>query len=248
MRIAILSDIHGNLAALEAVIEDVSHRAVDAVVNLGDSLSGPLLPEETAQYLMAQNWTQLSGNHERQLLTLTGDQGEASDIYARSQLSQQTLDWISSLRPMHRLSSEVLLCHGTPDHDQKYLLETVAHGRTSLAAPQEVQTRLGSVSATVIACGHTHVPRSVRTAAGQLIVNPGSVGLPAYDDHHPSYHVVENGSPDARYAILEKRGKRWTSALIAVPYDHAAMAQLARLRGREDWAAALLTGYLPAAG
>ena len=73
MRIAILSDIHGNLAALEAVTEDLRHRAVDAVVNLGDGLSGPLLPLETAQFLMARNWTQLSGHHERQVLTLAGD-------------------------------------------------------------------------------------------------------------------------------------------------------------------------------
>lgn len=248
MRLAILSDIHGNLAALEAVVEDLRLRAVDAVINLGDSLSGPLLPLETAQYLMAQNWTHLSGNHERQVLTLTADAGEASDIYARSRLSRTELDWISSLRPARRFGDEVFLCHGTPDHDKEYLLETAEHGRARLATPQEIQMRLGSVSAALIACGHTHVPRSVRTARGQLIVNPGSVGLPAYDDDHPCYHVVENGSPDARYAIVEKRGDRWSSESIAVPYDHAAMARLAKLRGREDWAGALLSGYMGTAG
>lgn len=244
MRIALLSDIHGNLAALEAVVEDLRQRAVDAVVNLGDSLSGPLLPLETAQYLMAQNWTQLSGNHERQVLALTADAGEASDVYARSRLSQAELDWISSLEPVRSFSDEVLLCHGTPQHDKEYLLETAEHGRARLATPQEVEVRLGPVSAALIACGHTHVPRSVRTSQGQLIVNPGSVGLQAYDDEQPCYHVVENGSPDARYAIVEKQGDRWTSELIAVPYNHAAMAQLARLRGREDWVCALLTGYM----
>lgn len=70
MRIAILADIHGNLPALEAVADDLDRRGVDAVVNLGDSLSGPLLPRETAQFLMARDWLHLAGNHERQLLTL----------------------------------------------------------------------------------------------------------------------------------------------------------------------------------
>jgi len=244
MRIAILSDIHGNLAALEAVVEDLRRRAVDTVVNLGDSLAGPLLPLETAQYLMARNWTHLSGNHERQLLEHTADTGEASDVYARSRLSQRELDWISTLKPAHRFSSQVLLCHATPDHDNEYLLETAENGRTRLATAQEVEGRLGSIGAALIACGHTHVPRSVRTAQGQLIVNPGSVGLPAYDDDRPCFHVVENGSPDARYAIVEKRKAGWTSELIAVPYDHAAMAQLAKQRGRDDWVCALLTGYM----
>lgn len=248
MRLAIVSDIHGNLAALEAVVADLRQRAVDAVVNLGDSVSGPLLPLETARYLMAQDWTHLAGNHERQVLALRGETdalGEASDVYARSCLTQQELDWVAALRPVHLLDSEILLCHATPTHDREYLLETAEDGRARLATAEEIAARVCQVSAALIACGHTHVPRSVRTAREQLIVNPGSVGLPAYDDDHPCPHVVENGSPDARYAIVEKRGGRWTSALIAVPYDHKAMAQLARLRGRGDWEHALLTGYMP---
>ena len=73
MRIALVSDIHGNLPALEAVVEDIERRGVDAIVNLGDSLSGPLMPLETARFLMAQDWVQLAGNHERQLLTGPAD-------------------------------------------------------------------------------------------------------------------------------------------------------------------------------
>jgi predicted phosphodiesterase len=74
-RIALISDIHGNLAALEAVAADIQKRAVDCVVNLGDSLSGPLLPLETAQLLMAAGWLSLAGNHEQQLLTLRAGHG-----------------------------------------------------------------------------------------------------------------------------------------------------------------------------
>lgn len=75
MRIAVLSDVHGNLAALQAVVADFKKRGVDAVVNLGDSLSGPLLPRETAQYLMLQDWVHLAGNHERQVLQLSPSAG-----------------------------------------------------------------------------------------------------------------------------------------------------------------------------
>jgi len=68
MRIALLSDIHGNLLALEAVVDDLQRRQVDRVVNLGDSLSGFIQPRDCAAYLMQQPWLQLAGNHERQIL------------------------------------------------------------------------------------------------------------------------------------------------------------------------------------
>jgi hypothetical protein len=69
--------------------------------------------------------------------------------------------------------------------------------------------------------------------------------LQAYDDEHPQPHVVQNGSPDARYAIVEETSDGWVAALLTVPYDHRSMAQLARLRGRPEWEHALLTGYMP---
>jgi hypothetical protein len=81
-----------------------------------------------------------------------------------------------------------------------------------------------------------------------LIVNPGSVGLPAFEDDHPhpfsSFHRIENGSPDARYAVLEKSDGRWRCELISVPYDHESMALLAEQRQRHDWAHALRTGRM----
>lgn len=247
MRIALVSDIHGNLAALEAVAADIRRRGVERVVNLGDHLSGPLLPRETAQYLMVSGWTHLAGNHERQLLAITPERlGGASDAYAREQLSEAELAWLRGLRPMLRLSEEIVLCHGTPRSDCEYFLDSVEGATASmrLAGPAEIAERLADEASPVIACGHTHVPRSLRSATGQLLINPGSVGLQAYEDDHPVYHRVELGSNDARYAILERRAEGWISELLAVPYDHRAMAALARQRGRLDWEQALLTGYL----
>jgi predicted phosphodiesterase len=242
MRIAIVSDIHGNLPALEAVASDFARRGVDLVVNLGDSLSGPLLPLETARFLMAQDWLQLAGNHERQILH--AHQRTPSDVYAHAQLGEAELAWLASLQPQHRLNPEVLLCHGTPRSDHEYFLETVEPAGARLASLAEVDERMAGAKAALIACGHSHVQRVVRASSGCLIVNPGSVGLQAYDDDHLHYHVMQNGSPDARYAIVERGGQGWSAALIAVPYDWQPMAALAARNGRPDWAQAIATGYV----
>jgi len=243
VRLALVSDIHGNLPALEAVEADLRGRAVDAVVNLGDSLSGPLLPLETARRLMATGWVHLAGNHERQLLGDPGRMGP-SDAFARARLGEEELAWIAGLSPSRAYAPDVLLCHGTPASDLVYLLETVERAGLRAATAAEVEARLGEVTAGLVACGHSHVPRAVRARRGALVVNPGSVGLPAYDDGHPFPHVVENGSPDARYAIVERLERGWRAELVSVPYDHPAMAALARRNGREDWARALATGYV----
>ena len=240
MRIAVVSDIHGNLAALEAVVTDLRRQAVDQVVNLGDSLSGPLMPRETADYLISQpGWEHLAGNHERQILELNERSG-FSDRYAHTQLRAEHLAWIATLQPVHQLNEQVLLCHASPGSDVLTLLQTADRNATA----NEVAERLGLVSAELILCGHSHVARSVRTAQGQLIVNPGSVGQPAYEDDYPHPHVIESGSPDARYAIVEKNDDGWTASLRSVPYDFQQMAHLADLRGRSDWSQALRTGYI----
>jgi putative phosphoesterase len=244
VRIAVLSDIHGNLPALEAVLGDLGDRGVDAVVNLGDSLSGPLLPLETARFLMARDWLTIAGNHERQVLTQGPGQWGASDAYTHAQLSPRELAWIGAQPPTAWFTQDVLLCHGTPDSDLDSLLETLEPAGIRAASAGEVEARLGQVRAPVVLCGHTHVPRAVRSGAGQLIVNPGSVGLPALETTYPFKLIVENGSPDARYAIIEQRSGGWSAALISVPYDHRAMAELANAHGRPDWAVALRSGYM----
>jgi predicted phosphodiesterase len=243
MRIALISDIHGNLPALEAVVADIRRRKVDEIVCLGDNVSGPLLPRETAQYLMASGWTILAGNHERQVLSYEQDKGGLSDGYAHAQLTNAEFIWLRSLQPQLKLNDEIFLCHGTPRSDCEHFLESVQNGKLSVATLAEITERMDDVLASVVACGHSHVPRSVRLPSGQLCVNPGSVGLQAYTDEHPEHYIMELGTPDARYAVVAKTANGWVCESYAVPYDHASMAKLAKARGRLDWERALLTGY-----
>ncbi len=244
MKIALLSDIHGNLAALQAVLQDVKRRRVDRIVNLGDSLSGPLLPLQTAQFLMAQDWAQLAGNHERQLLDFSPERGP-SDRYAHAELTTEVFTWMATLPSSLAVDEEIFICHGTPRSDAEYFLDTVEGAGTRPATDEEIELRCDLQKPMVIACGHTHIPRILRSRSGQLLVNPGSVGLQAYEEDQPHYHLVQNGSPEARYALLERGQSRWHAKIFRVPYDHVAMANLAHRRGRPDWEIALLSGTLP---
>lgn len=257
MRLAIVSDIHGNLPALEAVLADLTAARADRVVNLGDCLSGPLWPAETADRLMALGWPTLAGNHERQVLAPDLGHMGASDAHAARRLAPAHRAWLASLPTELWLADDVYACHGTPASDLHYWLETVtpdfgAHGSRGVraATPGEALARLGSHPAagraTLALCGHTHTPRIVYlpTARSLLALNPGSVGLPAYDDAHPHVHVIENGTPHARWALAERRGAGWHVELHATAYDWEAAARQAEANGRGDWADALRTGRM----
>lgn len=241
MKLAVLSDIHGNLGALQAVLADVRKRGADVIVNLGDILSGPLEPAETADVLMALALPAIRGNHERQLLEASHP--GPSDRYALDVLRPEHLAWIEALPASLKFSDDVLLCHGTPDSDLEYFLEEVIPSGVRPAAHALVAERAGGAMASLILCGHTHVPRAVRLDDGRLIVNPGSVGLQAYDWDVPLPHVIANGTPHARYAMLERKAAEWSVEFIALDYDWERAARQAEARSRPDWAIALRTGH-----
>ena len=252
MRIAAISDIHGNRGALDAVLDDIARRGVDVTVNLGDIVSGHLQPRATAQRLMALDLPTIRGNHERQVLGDPVRMG-VSDAFARAQLLPEQLAWIAALPATLRLRKDVLLVHGTPTSDLVYFLDSVTPQGSRAATREEVEERaVGSdavdvVDAALILCGHTHMPRSMRLADGRLIVNPGSVGLQAYDDDHGHPHVMQNGTPHARYAIIEQGvDGAWTAQHHAVEYDWEQAARLALANGRPDWVLPLRTGCVGA--
>ena len=89
-------------------------------------------------------------------------------------------------------------------------LKTVTPGGAVWLAPIEAIERLAAgIEQSLILCGHSHVPRAVRLRDGRMIVNPGSVGCPGYRDNLPFPHLMETGTPDACYAVLELRTGRW---------------------------------------
>lgn len=245
MRIAAISDIHGNLWALDAVLADIGQRGVDMTVNLGDILSSPLRPRETAERLMPLDLPTISGNHERQVLEDDPAQMSVEDRYAHEQITDEQRDWIRSLPKTLRLTDDVLLVHGTPTSDIRYFMETVTQEGRRAATQDEVLERAGDAQAALILCGHTHVPRAFRLDDGRLIVNPGSVGWPAFSDDHPHYHTAENNTPHARYGIFERTPFGWTIEHHAVAYDWNAASAFAARNNNAEWAYLLRTGRMP---
>jgi predicted phosphodiesterase len=257
MRLAAVSDIHGNLPALDAVLADIAAHGVDLIVNLGDILSGPLWAGRTADRLMALELPTIAGNHERQLLTHARSKMSASDAHTFDELEPHHRAWIAGLPATMAVTDEVFCCHGTPTSDLTYFLETIEPGfagvgrgfngvraATVAEATERAGRALAGMAHGLILCGHTHVPRMLALADGRLIVNPGSVGLQGFDDTHVHPHVIETRSPHARYAILERRPAGWDVSLRAVAYDWQAAAQRAEVEGRPDWADALRTGFV----
>ncbi len=239
--IAVLSDIHGNLPALEATVADAETRGCTDFANLGDIVSGPLWPRETADWLMERDWPTIAGNHERQLLEDSPERIGASDAFARKHLRKEQLAWLARL-PGEMDLPGAWCTHARPGNDHEYWLETVTPEGAREATTTEIEARMGQRSDPVMLHGHSHLQRCVTLSTGQRIANPGSVGLPAYDDDRPHPHVMESGDPQARYLIL--RGDE--IELCAVPYDHAAAAARAAANGRADWEQALLTGRVSA--
>jgi predicted phosphodiesterase len=258
MRVALISDIHGNRWALEAVLADIATQRVDAIWNLGDILSGPLAPAATADLLIPLALPTIRGNHERQLLACAERPGGPSDQFAFEHLDDHHRAWVRDLPVAATPRADVAMCHGSPRSDLEPLLETVELDGQRPASLREVEDRVAGCAARLIVCGHTHVPRMVRTSDGRLIVNPGSVGLPAYDSDHPlappeqpALYYVDNGSPHASYAVVDDTGPctapgnapDWDVRFHHVRYDWESAAACAERNGRPEWAHALRTGF-----
>lgn len=245
MHFAVIADIHGNHLALEAVLADIRAQGIDDIVNLGDCFSGPLTAGKTADILLAFDAVTVRGNHDRYLIEQAPETMHDSDRVAHADLSAQHLDWLRSLPFSAVYRDEAYLCHATPANDNVYWLESVSpDGYVHLKPIEEIEAFAVGIDFPLILCGHSHIPRAVRLSDGRLIVNPGSVGCPAYDDDLPYYHKVEAGHPLASYAIMEKVGGVWVPTFRQVAYDHQAMAEFATKVGRADWASGLATGWL----
>jgi putative phosphoesterase len=246
MRIAVIADIHGNDLALEAVLKDIYSRGIRQIVNLGDHLSGALNAARTADILMSRaDIACISGNHDRWLIEKHPGTMGSWDSMALAELEARHFNWLAQLPPTRVAEEKVFLCHGTPGADTDYWLDAPSpDGVMQLSPVERIESHANGVDYPVLLCGHTHIARAVRLRDGRLVVNPGSVGSPAYDDDEPVPHKVEAGTPHARYAVIEMREGRWDVSFHLVDYDHMAMARLAKSRDQHAWASALETGWL----
>ena len=242
-RIAVISDVHGNRWALAAVLEDIERRDIRHVVNLGDSLYGPLDPAGTAHILLPLDIPTVRGNEDRIVVEPPWAAGVSPTLaYVRESLNAVHLRWLEGLEMTLTTYEHFYLCHGSPERDDEYLLEEVSAAGVSLRGSNGLMARVSGLAQPVLLCGHDHVPRTVRLPDGRLIVNPGSVGLPAYADDVPFPHVMQTGTPHARYSIVSRGEAGWRIEDIAVPYDWETAAAVAAENGRPDWAAWLRTG------
>jgi predicted phosphodiesterase len=242
MRLAVISDIHANLAALEAVLDDIASKSPDTIINLGDCVSGPLWPRETMELLEARGIPSVRGNHDRWLRDRPVERLAGSDRFALDSLGE---DWIAKLYDLPTtidVNDDVYAVHGTPTDDNTYLLEDTDSGRMAPSPRAAVIERLGSaMNRAVVLCGHSHRQSLTQIPGGPLILNPGTVGCPVSPENRLALSL-EFRSPHARYAILTRRAGQWGAELFALPYDWERAAARAENVASAAWRDALTVG------
>ncbi len=242
MQIAVVSDIHGNRWALDAVLDEMKRMHVDRVLNLGDCFFGPLDPKGTHERLLGLGWPTVRGNQDRALLDGADN---PSARFTLAEIGEDGVAWLTFQTHLTVAQGAILACHGNLEHDDVTLIERVEPDRVRTATDGELceALRAADPSVEIVLCGHSHRPGTVRVSDGRLVVNPGSVGLPAYTASAPHPHEMESGTPHARWAVLErKRQGAWRIELRATPYDVEAAAAAARAHDRPDWAGWIETG------
>ena len=236
MQIAIISDIHGNLLALETVMAEINRRKPDLVINLGDCVSGPFWPKETYDYLKSLNLPTVRGNHDRWLDERNIEEINPGYNHAYHQLSTTERQELGNLPSRLYLNEDIFAFHGTPDSDTEYLLQDKVDNRLAVATSNDVFKRLNTAnSASLYLCGHSHLAHVAMGPNGSTIINPGSVGCPRYVDYDNPMQG-ECGSAHAHFAMASKTDKRWSVDLIALDYDWSRVAQKAIENGFPSWA------------
>lgn len=246
MRIAVISDIHGNAHALEAVLADIAEQAPDLTLNLGDHFSGPFEAGRAADILTARDFPSIAGNHDRWLIDPPEGFSLKLEECALPQLSEAHLDWLRALPPTRVVADEVFMCHAVPKDDMTSWLDDFNSEGVVAPLPQAHIEELGAgYDYPVLLCGHTHVARMVSLSGERLVVNPGSVGYPGFSfTRDGRVFAWSAGSPHARYVILDKDKSGWNVTFRSVTYDYSAAAALAEAAGFEEVSSVVQTGWL----
>jgi len=180
MEVGVISDVHGNLPALDAVFEDMP--AVDALVNAGDVVGYNPWPAACVDAMRERAVPTVVGNHDRAVVDETefrfNDMAAAGVRYARRELDETELAWLDGLPEQRRLfEGRLRLVHGHPDNPNHYTY------------PDEFSPSLLE-DEDVLVMGHTHVQHAERYPEG-TVLNPGSVGQPRDGDPRAAYAVVD---------------------------------------------------------
>lgn len=256
MRIAVISDIHGNCVALDAVLADQRARALDQVVCLGDAIQGGPQPAETVARLRELACPVVMGNADAWLLTgrdtspseTITERQRAVREWSLARLTDADRAFIAAFAPTVTRDlggGRRLRCfHGSPSSFDDIILPETAHDEALrlLGLDGDADTRNGDI----LAGGHTHT-QQIRRLGGGFFFNPGSVGL-SYSHHQPT--GVFRADPWADYAILtveggegegEREGDGRAVALEfrRVPFDREALLRAYRAGNRPDTEAAL---------
>lgn len=239
---AIISDIHGNSLALNAVLNDIRSRRIDTIINLGDFFFGALEPEATAAILRKHPMTCITGNTDIDILNNADKEGMPR---VQADLSEQSKGWLRTLPKTTTVDGEFFVCHGTPESDNEYLLEKVTEHGVFVYNDEELIAKTANINERIILCGHSHVNRVIYLSNNKIIVNPGSVGLPAYLGNGQYRFAMESMTPHAKYAIITIDGENVTIDQINCPYDWNAASEAARKNGNENAARFLLFGRMP---
>ncbi len=226
MRIDLISDIHANLVALDAVLAEIATRQLDQVVCLGDVAAGGPQPHETMTRLRELNLPVVLGNTDawcldRQPFQSTDDHmRRIAEIehWCAEQLSPDDLAYLRTFKPVVEIpldDSGTLLCfHGSPRSYDDVIVSTTSE--------DDLDRMLAGFTADLMAGGHTHA-QMLRRHKNMIILNPGSVGLPFVrgfaERRHPAW---------AEYASVDLQGRGLSVQFRRVPLDVRAIAEAAR--------------------
>ena len=208
MRIAIISDIHGNITALEAVLQDLEQQPpVDQLIIAGDlCLNGPR-PRESLERVQSLNCPILQGNTDLEICTQAPHKGEkkrSAVSWTREQIGPEGIDYLESLPFSHRISnpqgSDLLIVHANPLNLEDAIFPN--------ALDTALEHLLGELDSRVsaLAFGHLHIAYT-RRWRHLLLVDVGSCGLPRDEDHR------------AAYAILDWQNNNWQAEIRRIPYN-----------------------------
>lgn len=219
MRIAIISDIHGNLAALIAVLEDITRHDVDKSICLGDVAAFGPQPCETIDLLKEAGYPVVMGNTDAWLLNPEPHvERDANSRYvfeienwAAEQLTSAQRDYLKSFQPTITISlgdyKELLCYHGSPSSFNGIILASTPDN--------ELASILAGIRANVMAGGHTHT-QMLRRYGDLVLINPGSVGLP-YERETDSDNV--RNPAWSEYAIVDYLDGHLSIDFKRVPFD-----------------------------